>query len=303
MASLSSAKSSEAVIDYHLHLWPHGQTSRQATVEELAAFCEKAALQGVDEIAVTEHLFRFTQADRVLGGFWSSCDDAPALKESMADYWAEHARADLDQYVETVLQARASGLPIVLGLEVDYYRDRMSEVGELLSGYPFDVLLGSVHWLGSWMFDNLDHEGSMAEWALRAVEAVWDDYVTSLEELCDSGACDVAAHPDLVKVCGHFPPGEALEELNDRIAEAISNSGMAAEVSSAGWFKPVAEQYPSVSLLSKLSARGVPVTTASDGHGLDRVSVRVSDLKPLLAAAGYKELTAFRARKPTKVPM
>ena len=45
---------------------------------------------------------------------------------------------------------------MVLGLEVDYYRGRMDEVADLLAGYPFDVLLGSVHWVGAWRFDDLD---------------------------------------------------------------------------------------------------------------------------------------------------
>ncbi len=110
---------------------------------------------GVTEIAVTEHLFRFTQAKDRLGGFW---DDLPgeALRPGMAAYWDHHARVDLDAYVEVVQAVKAAGLPVVLGLEVDYYQDRMDEVADLLAGYPFDVLLGSVHWLGTWRFDVLD---------------------------------------------------------------------------------------------------------------------------------------------------
>ena len=40
----------------------------------------------------------------------------------------------------------------------------MDEVAALLAGYPFDVLLGSVHWLGAWRFDVLDDPLVMAEW-------------------------------------------------------------------------------------------------------------------------------------------
>ena len=76
------------------------------------------------EIALTEHLFRFRQADALLGGFWKDEPDA-ALRESMAAYWHDHAHADLDAYVTCVLDAKAAGLPVVLGLEVDYYRGRM----------------------------------------------------------------------------------------------------------------------------------------------------------------------------------
>ena len=51
------------MLDYHLHLWPHGTPASQPTLDELAAYCETAAAAGVGEIALTEHLFRFVQAD------------------------------------------------------------------------------------------------------------------------------------------------------------------------------------------------------------------------------------------------
>ena len=41
---------------------------------------------------------------------------------------------------------------------------------------------------------------------------------------------------------------------------------MAAELSSAGWRKPVGEQYPAEPLLARFAAHGVPFTTASDAH-------------------------------------
>ena len=94
------------------------------------------------ELAVTEHLFRFRQADALLGGFWDDERVPPALAESMAEYWKFHATADLDAYVECALEAKEAGLPVVIGLEVDYYEGRMDEVAGLLAGYPFDVLLG-----------------------------------------------------------------------------------------------------------------------------------------------------------------
>ena len=66
---------------------------------------------------------------------------------------------------------KAAGLPVVLGLEVDYYQDRMDDVADLLDGYPFDVLLGSVHWLGTWRFDVLSDPQVLAEWDHRDIDA------------------------------------------------------------------------------------------------------------------------------------
>jgi histidinol-phosphatase (PHP family) len=282
------------MLDYHLHLWPHGQRDTAPTLDEVADYCERARSVGVEEIALTEHLFRFVQADRLLRGFWDDEPDA-ALRASMAQYWDDHARADLDAYVACVLAAKDAGLPVVLGLEVDYYRGRMDDVATLLDGYPFDVLLGSVHWLGTWRFDDIDDPVSMAEWSARDVDAAWGDYVSAIEELAATGTCDVLAHPDLIKAAGHR--SATPEECWDRIAEAAVTSGMAAELSSAGWRKPAGEAYPAPGLLARLAARRVPFTTASDAHRLGDVAHRTADLARMLDELEVPALRAFRARR------
>jgi histidinol-phosphatase (PHP family) len=252
----------------------------------------------VTEIALTEHLFRFAQADAPLRGFWED-DDDPVLRAQAEEYWREHNGADLDAYVEVGLAAKAAGLPIVLGLEVDYYASRMDRVAALLDGYPFDVLLGSVHWIGAWLFDVLESSVAQREWDNRGLEQAWDAYTRAMEELAASRTVDVLAHPDLCKVTGRSPA--VPDEFHDRIAEAAATSGIAAELSSAGWRKPCAEAYPAPPLLAKFRARGVPITTASDAHELDHVAWRAADLRPLLEAAGYTELVAFDRRKPRAV--
>jgi histidinol-phosphatase (PHP family) len=288
------------VLDYHLHLWPHGERARQATVEQLSAYCDRAAAAGVTEIALTEHLFRFDQADALLGGWWRDEPDA-RMRDEMGRYWAEHVSADLDAYVETALAAKAAGLPVVVGMEVDYYPGRMHEVSALLAGYPFDVLLGSVHWLGAWMFDDLASAVAMAEWDARRVDDVWDDYTRALEELAASSAVDVLAHPDLCKVAGRAPA--VPDEWYDRMAEAAAAAGIAAEVNSAGYLKPPAEPYSPPPLLRRFRRAGVPVTTASDAHRLEHVAMRSTDLRAMVVEAGYTSLQAFDARTPREVPI
>jgi histidinol-phosphatase (PHP family) len=217
----------------------------------------------------------------------------------MAAYWDHHARVDLDDYVEVVEAVKAEGLPVVLGLEVDFYQGRMDEVGRLLAGYPFDVLLGSVHWLGAWRFDVLNDPLVMAEWDVRQIDQVWDEYTRAMEELAASGVCDVLAHPDLVKIARRVPT--VPDEFYDRITEAAVRSGMAAELSSAGWRKPVGEEYPAPPLLKRFVDAGVPLTTASDAHSLPDVADRAEDLRGLLRAAGVDRLQGFRDRRPHPV--
>ena len=285
------------MLDYHLHLWPHDERETPLRLEQLAAYCDKAQAAGVEELAVTEHLFRFRQAEALLGGFWADDGVPPALQKSMAEYWDFHATADLDAYVACAQEAKEAGLPVVIGLEVDFYPGRMDQVAALLGDYPFDVLLGSVHWLGAWRFDDVPLQ--MDEWSTRDVDDCWEDYTAALEELAASGTCDVLAHPDLIKVAGHVP--DAPVEWWDRMAEAAAASGMAAELSSAGWRKPVGEQYPAVALLQRFVARGVPLTTASDAHRHEQVADRASALRGLLDTVGVHSLQGYRGRVPHPV--
>ena len=289
------------MIDYHVHLWRHApHLSLLASVDQLAAYCAHAARLGVTELAVTEHSSRFRQFDTVLRGWWDQ-DPSPARRAETSACWDEELGADLDQYVGTALAARAAGLPVVIGLEVDYVPGRMEKVAGLLQGYPFDVLLGSVHWIGAWLFDALNWAQAQQQWAARGVERVWDDYATSLEELASTRTVDVLAHPDLAKVAGHRPaaPGE----FYDRIAEAARCCGLVAELNSAGWRKPCAEAYPDPGLLTRFHDYGVPVTTSSDGHRLGEVAWRISDLTAMAIAAGYSEVSAFRSRSRTPYPL
>jgi len=74
-------------------------------------------------------------------------------------------------------------------------------------------------------------------------------------------------------------------------------------VSSAGWRKPVGEQYPSEGLLARLAARAVPLTTASDAHQLSQVADRAGDLRTVLASVGVERLQGYRRRQAHTVPV
>jgi len=289
------------VIDYHVHLWRHARyPSLQASVDQLAEYCAQAASLGVTELAVTEHTSRFRQVDALVGGWWDR-DPNPALRAEMAAHWDEELGGDLDQYVSAALAAKEAGLPVVVGLEVDYFPGQMDKLAALLAGYPFDVLLGSVHWLGAWLINAYDLPQAKREWASRSVEEVWDQYTRTVEELAATKAVDVLAHPDLAKVAGHRPAAPA--EFYHRIAEAARDCGLAAELNSSGWRRACAEAYPAVELLERFHDYGIPITTASDGHQLPHVSWRIGDVTAMAREAGYREISTFRARSRIAQPL
>jgi histidinol-phosphatase (PHP family) len=287
------------MLDYHLHLWPHAESSTWFRLEQVASYCEAAQAAGVTQLALTEHLHRFTQVQPIVQRCLDDADDTPALRDALGAYFHHHVRSDLDAYVELCQAAKDAGLPVVMGLEVDYFSDQMDDVARLLEGYPFDVLLGSVHWLGAWQFDDLRNPAHLAEWDARGVEQAWDDYTRCMEELAATRTCDVLAHPDLIKIARRQPA--VPHEWWDRIAEAAASSGMSAELSSSGWSKLVGEQYPAQGLLERFVQRGVTLTTASDAHELVRVADRMDDLHAMLDRLGVESLAAYEGRRRTSV--
>jgi histidinol-phosphatase (PHP family) len=219
----------------------------------------------------------------------------------MADYFAFHARNSLEDYVTLALRAKEAGLPVKVGLEVDFYKDQMDVVSDVLAQYPFDVLIGSVHWLGTWGFDDVGNEVVMSEWARRDIDDAWRDYTEALSELAASHAVDVLAHPDLIKVAGFIPDNPT--EYWDMMAEAASTVDISVELSSAGWRKPVAEQYPASGLLDRFVERGLTFTTASDAHRGDRVAERHGELASLLRERNVHELAGYEQRRRVVRPL
>ncbi len=269
-------------------------------IDQIAQYCEEARARGVTELALTEHSHRFVDVASVVGPFWLKLQHEPT-SATMAAYWDFHARNSLEDYVELAQRAKDEGLPIKIGLEVDYYRDQMDDVAALLAQYPFDVLIGSVHWLGTWQFDDIDTPLNMHEWTVRDVDQCWRDYALALDELCATRAVDVIAHPDLVKVAGYLASHPA--DVWEAMADSAARVDISMECSSAGWVKPVGEQYPAEGFLDRLAARGVTFTTASDAHRLERVGERADELATMLEARGVQELASYTSRQRQMIPL
>ena len=281
------------MIDYHLHLWPHDESSVWYQLDQIAEYCTVAEAAGVTELALTEHAHRFVDIRDRVGDFWLRHSHEPT-SAAMAAYFDWHSRNSLEEYVTLAQRAKDEGLPVKIGLEVDYFRGQMDVVSDLLAQYPFDVLIGSVHWLGTWQFDDLDNPIQMAEWTTRTLDDCWRDYSLAFEELAATHAVDVMAHPDLIKVAGRVVDDP--RPWWDMMAQAVASSGVSVECSSAGWFKPIGEQYPADGLLQRCIAAGATFTMASDAHRAERVGARANDIAQLLETHGVHEVATFRAR-------
>ena len=288
------------MIDLHTHLWEHGPGPLRVERGRLEAYCDRAAARGVTTIAVTEHLERFRQARDLLGDAWQD-DPRAELRGHMDRVFDEEQGADLDDYVVALRQAQVDGLPVLVGVELGWWPNRVEALTDVVAHYPFDVVLGSVHNLGAWMFDAYDDPAVAAEWERLDAEDVWEDYTAAVEGLAATGLCDVLAHVDLVKITGTRP--DRMAEFQDRLIDAAAAHDLAIEVSSAGLRKPVNEIYPTAAMLPAMHQREVPVTLGSDAHRLADVANANADLRRQITAAGYDRAATYRRRQRELVPL
>jgi histidinol-phosphatase (PHP family) len=288
--------------DYHLHLFGHGPLPEQRLAEPypdglIESYVEAAARNGVTELGFTEHLYRCVESEALLGRFWEGGD--PDLANQTEEFVVEDRVLSLERYVEAIVKAKDAGLPVKLGLEVDYFPETIEAVAAFLAQYPFDFLIGSVHWIGEWA---VDHEDANFEFERRGVDQAYEDYFRLEAQLAASGLVDSLAHVDVVKKAGHRASQEPIG-LYEEVTKAASSSGTAVEVSSGGLRNPVAEMYPHPTFLKMFNEAGVSITLGSDGHVPDQAGYAHDDVVGAALAAGYETRLSFDQRQPREVPL
>jgi len=264
--------------DYHLHLRPDDLSARAEdhfSEENVSRYRAVAQERGISELGVSEHVYRFEQA----------------LTLWQHPLWREFATDDLDAYCEFV-RARTD---LRLGIEADFVAGSEDRTANLLERHDFDYVVGSVHFLREHSIDMDDY----SVWDRgHSAEEIWERYFQTLAEAARSGLFDILAHPDLVKVWGADrprPEGDLCRYYEPAI-EAIAETGIAVEVSTAGLRKRARELYPARAFLDMCVDAGAPVALSSDAHRPEDVGADYDQALELLDGAGIGELCVFERR-------
>ncbi|MCB0830640.1 MAG: histidinol-phosphatase HisJ family protein, partial [Solirubrobacterales bacterium] len=197
---------------------------------------------------------------------------------------------DIDQYVEAV---RSS--PIKLGIEGDYIVGAEEKLEAMLGSRPFDYVVGSVHFLGDYSLDTEDYtiwDGS------QDPDDIWRRYFETLAAAARSGLFDILAHPDLVKVWGRAGrlPSVDPRTIYEPAIEAIAETGIAVEVSTAGLRKGVGEIYPAPAFMEMCVEAGAVFTLSSDAHEPGQIGFRYREGIDFLRSHGVAEIATFEGR-------
>ncbi|MCX7591758.1 MAG: histidinol-phosphatase HisJ family protein [Kiritimatiellae bacterium] len=230
----------------------------------------------------------------------SFADHAPA-----PDGYDPLCRMSLEEfplYRDQVETARHSGEPpvILFGIEADYYEGCESFLAEWLPNQDFDVVLGSVHYIGNWGFDN---SANVHVWKNVDVTSVWRTYFELLSRLVTSRLYDVVTHLDLPKKFGYRPRDNVVREMALPLLDLIAKTGMAIEINTGGLRKPVREIYPSAMLLALAREREIPICFGSDAHSPAEVAFHFDRALDLATEVGYSSMVRFRRRQRESTPL
>jgi histidinol-phosphatase (PHP family) len=264
--------------DYHVHLRTDERENTAArffTAANAERYRETATERGIEELGVAEHIYRF----------------AAAMEIWQHPFWRQYAVDDLDEYCGFVREET----DLRLGIEMDFVPGREDRIASQLDGRDWDYVVGSVHFLRD---HSLDTEEYSVWGAGESAEKVWRRYFDTVAASALSGLYDIIAHPDLVKVWGSGAPVPDRDPryFYEPAVEAFAEAGVAVEISTAGWRKPVGEQYPAVPMLEMLIDAGCPLVLSSDAHLPDQLGHEYERAVELLESLGVTEIAVFDRR-------
>jgi histidinol-phosphatase (PHP family) len=265
------------LVDYHVHTARCGHATGA-----MERYVEHAIAAGLTELGFSDHLYMY----------WLP----PARRDpklGMAEW--EH-----DFYIEDVERCRqryASDISIRLATEADFIPGHEAELDRILRRYDWDYVIGSVHFVDEWGFDDARYMSRFDAWDTDALYARYFDLVGASAE---TGLFDTIGHADLVKKFGHRPAGDQSEAYR-LLAERFAEAGVCVEVNTAGLRKPVGEMYPHPDLLRACCLAGVQTTLGSDAHAPQEVAADLVSARALMQQVGYQSFVKYAARQRTPV--
>jgi histidinol-phosphatase (PHP family) len=260
------------VPDYHMH------TPRcNHAIGSIREYAQAAVDAGLSEIGMSDH-------SPMPNGF----DKAWRMDESELDSFLKELEAAQSEF--------KGALTIKSALEVDYYPGAESYIEHLSQYYDWDYLMGSVHFIGEWAFDNPDE---IFRFESCDIEQAYCDYFKLVEQSAQCGLFDMIGHPDLIKKFGFLAPAgsKGIDLAENNMLKAVKDAGIGLEISSAGLRKPVKEIYPREGIVAKAASLCIPFVYGSDAHAPVEVGHAMDDCLTLLHKHGVSEISTFTKRE------
>lgn len=255
---------------YHVH------TIRSDGQAPARAFATAALKLPLDELGFSDHYVLVT-GTKVPE--WSmALDELPAYCAEIAELQAE----------------MKDSLTIRCGLEADFDPATARELTEVLAAYPFDYVIGSVHFVDGFPVDECKQKWDDITPSERNDVAL--GYLDRIERMAESGIFDIVGHFDLYKKFGYLPTVDVSGPIA-RALDAAARSGMAVEINASGLVKHIGEPYPSEDILRQCFERSIPILITADAHAPEDLTRGYPEARSLALRAGYTATVAFEGRR------
>jgi len=197
-----------------------------------------------------------------------------------------------DRYIDEILNLKSETkeVKVKLGIEIDYFPEKEEEIKKYTDTYPFDYVIGSVHYMDGPVDNGPDYYRG------KDIENIYERYFSLIERAASSGLFDIIGHADLVRIDNFYPEND-IEILYRHLAATIKKNQVAIEVNTNGRNKPLNDFYPDPRYLHIFREEGVDICVNSDSHYPEHVGQHFDEAYALIIKAGYKEMLSFDKRK------
>ncbi len=261
----------KALVDYHMHtpLCGHAIGAPQEYVES-------GIKAGLKEMGFSDHA---PMVHRRMPGITMDFDELPTYFKM----------------IQEVQERYKSQMPIKIALEADFIPGYEAKIKELTTSFAYDYIIGSVHFIDDWAFD--DPDPKVREfWKKYDVNDIYRKYYALLRQSAKTGLYDIIGHCDLPKKFGARPTMDLTDEVQ-ATAKVFKECNVAIEINTAGLRKPVGEMYPAPNCLKMYREAGVPLTFGSDAHDPKDAGADFDKAADLARSVGYSEYLTFKQRK------
>jgi histidinol-phosphatase (PHP family) len=202
-------------------------------------------------------------------------------------------------------------LDIYCGLEADFFPDILPEVQALYSGFVWDYIIGSVHFISvlqngyRWCIDG-PHEEFRKGWReimdndpLRPVI----EYFELTRNMVRTMKPDIIGHVDKIKIqhrqdCIVSDTHPVFRAQLMATLEEIAAAGCIVEVSTRGIYKEqTIDYFPGRWAVAEMYKMGIPITISSDAHTPDAIAFGFEQAETMLRETGYRSVMILKDGK------
>jgi histidinol-phosphatase (PHP family) len=195
------------------------------------------------------------------------------------------------------------GFPVQVGVEIGYEKENKTEIEEFLASYPFDFVIGSIHYGDGKDFYLGDF------FTGKDQNQAYQRYFEILHEMVENfDGFDVVGHLDYIIRYGPFDKRDYryhdFSHIIDSILQRIIDKGKGIELNTSGHRGPLGTAFPKREVLERYrDLGGRTITIGSDAHFNQDYCSGIPEAMEHLKSLGFETVSSFRGRRETRLTL